>query len=105
MAYEDQIRQALFMGSQNVGGRPLRIFVDYSVMTRAWYGYILTWLKYSGDVAAADVDFVYAYGEYLGEFAPLRIEDMPAIQGFEGGCAGSGQTVAFWAWDMTGTLR
>jgi len=104
-AYEERIRQGL-TGVMRVGGAPLKVFVDYSVMTRAWYGYLLTWLRYSEDISAAVVDWAYAHGNYLGEFEPLRIEEVTAIQGFEGGCASARRTVAFFGlgYDRYATL-
>lgn len=93
--YEHALRGFLSEASRFAGlSRPMRILVDYSVMTRAWYGYILTWLKYCGEQGAAEVDFVYAHGRYHDDFEPLRITEVAAISGFEGGCAGSRSTTA-----------
>lgn len=106
LGYEQKIRESLLVAARSVEGKKLRIFLDYSVMTRSWYGYILTWLKYSADVISADIDLVYAYGKYDGEFEPLHIEDVVAIPGFEGGCAGARRTVAFFGlgYDRYATL-
>jgi hypothetical protein len=103
--YEAHMQQALIEATRSAG-ESVRIFVDYSVMTRAWYGYLVTWLGYSSDVKNADVDFAYAHGNYLDEFEPLRIEEITAIQGFEGGCAGARRTVAFYGlgYDKYATL-
>jgi hypothetical protein len=105
-AYENHIKSALLAASSSVNDRPLRVFIDYSVMTRSWYGYLLTWLRYSTDAVVADVDFVYAYGHYESEFEPLHIEEISAIPGFEGGCAGARRTIAFFGlgYDRYATL-
>jgi len=93
--YEKVLRSELLRASQRAGAsRAVRIFVDYSVMTRAWYGYILTWLKYSSNRGSVDVDFAYAHGKYSGEFQPLRIREISAIPGFEGACVSTRSTVA-----------
>lgn len=106
LAYEDKIKNSLLIAALSARGRMLKVFIDYSVMTRSWYGYILTWLRYSADGAPADIDFVYSYGKYEGEFEPLHIEDIAAIPGFEGGCAGARRTVAFFGlgYDRYATL-
>lgn len=96
LAYEDRIKGRLFGAALFAGeGRIARILVDYSVMTRAWYGYILTWLRYAPLSSGVDVDFIYSHGLYQSEFDPLHIRTISAIPGFEGSCAGPRQTVAF----------
>lgn len=104
--YEEHIKQSLLFAARSVTQRPLRLFIDYSVMTRSWYGFLLTWLKYSADSVATEVDFVYAYGKYESEFGPLHIDEISAIPGFEGGCAGARRTVAFFGlgYDRYATL-
>lgn len=104
--YEEKIKATLFESAKKVAGRPLRIFVDYSVMTRAWYAVILTWLRYSGDVVAAELDLVYSHGKYLAKFSALQIKEANLIPGFEGVSAGSRRTVAFYGlgYDKYATL-
>lgn len=95
IAYEELLKKALFAAcSVPHRTRPTRILVDYSAMTRAWYGYILTWLRYSEGVSQVDVDFAYAHGSYAGDFEPLHIQSILAIPGFEGVCAGARNTAA-----------
>ena len=105
-AYENLITESLCSLSHSVGDRPLRVFIDYSVMTRSWYGFLLTWLKYSVQFAMSDVDFIYAHGRYESEFEPLHIDEIMAIPGFEGGCAGARRTIAFFGlgYDRYATL-
>lgn len=103
--YEELMKDVLTGALHKTDG-PLRVFVDYSVMTRAWYGYFLTWLKYSGDARRAVVDWAYAHGDYQSDFDPLQIEEVTTIEGFEGGCAGARRTVAFYGlgYDKYATL-
>lgn len=93
--YEEHIRGALHAAASVAGSQALKIFVDVSVMTRAWYAYMLTWLRYAGIAHSADVDFAYTHGTYQGNFDHLQIQDIAAIGGFEGACAGARKTVAF----------
>jgi hypothetical protein len=81
-AYETFLKQKLYEAAAYAGlSRPTRILVDYSVMTRAWYGYILTWLRYAAGPNAVDADFVYGHGEYVGEFEPLHIQEVSGDSG------------------------
>jgi hypothetical protein len=73
----------------------LRILVDYSVMTRAWYGAILSWARYGAAVAKeVHLDFFYSHGRYEGDFFPLRIAQIYSISGFEGLSVGTRTTTA-----------
>ena len=95
IAYEELLKRSLFTATDTSRrARPTRILVDYSVMTRAWYGYILTWLRYSEGVGDVDADFLYSHGDYAGDFEPLHIQAVFAIPGFEGVCAGARSTTA-----------
>jgi len=80
--------------SRKAKGQRVRIFVDYSAMTRSWYAFILTWLRYIDHLSLIEVDFAYVHGTYHGDFEPLHIRDISAIPGFEGTCAGTRRTVA-----------
>lgn len=104
--YDELLKTALYRASRDVTGRPIKVFVDYSVMTRVWYAYILTWMKYSGDVSSADVDFAYAHGSYEGRFEDLQIKQTNTISGFEGVSAGSRRTIALYGlgYDRFATL-
>jgi hypothetical protein len=93
--YEKIIQTALQQAASAISmARPIRIFVDYSVMTRSWYGYILTWIKYSAACAGAQVDFFYSHGCYEKDFEELHIRELSSVPGFEGACAGARRTVA-----------
>jgi hypothetical protein len=104
--YENFLRESFYTLAQGIGERPLRVFVDYSVMTRIWYAYILTWLKYSGSVFAADVDFAYSHGSYQGRFENLQLMETSIVPGFEGVSAGCRRTVAVYGlgYDRFATL-
>lgn len=67
---------------------PIRIFVDYTVMTRTWYGAILAYLNSCTYSSRVTIDFAYAIGRYSAPYQPLQIEDVNSISGFEGHVAG-----------------
>lgn len=104
--YQSLLREKLLERSRLATDRPFTIFVDYSVMTRGWYAYILTWIKYSGDVAAVDITFSYSHGEYHGEFKDFQIDEVGSMEGFEGVSAGSRQTMVLYGlgYDKFATL-
>lgn len=81
--------------ARNVIG-PLRVFVDYSVMTRTWYAAILTWARFATRNSEIVIDFAYSAGAYLGEFEPLSISEIVSIEGFEGISGGFRNTTAFY---------
>lgn len=85
---------------------PLRILVDYSVMTRAWYGAILTWARFATLSHNIEIDFVYASGKYMGDFRPLAISDIISLPGFEGTSGGFRRTTAIFGlgYDKYATL-
>lgn len=84
----------------------LRVFIDYSAMSRDWYGYILTWAKYQNICNAVELDFGYSHGSYAAAFGPLRIKEILCVPGFEGSGAGSRITTAFFGlgFDSAATL-
>ena len=73
----------------------VRVLVDYSVMTRSWYGSILNWLRLASGKFSFVIDFVYSHGTYLAEFDPLQIQDIASVDGFEGVVGGKHRTSAF----------
>ncbi len=77
-------------------GEVLHVLVDYSVMTRSWYGAILSWAATREDGSPrVEIDFVYTHGKYARMFDPLEISDIVSIPGFEGISSGSRRTTAF----------
>jgi hypothetical protein len=87
-------------------GRSIRLLVDYSVMTRAWYGALLTWARFTKHTGPLEIDFVYAYGRYLGDFAALAISEIVSLPGFEGVSGGFRSTAAIFGlgYDKYATL-
>lgn len=77
------------------GVRPVHILVDYSVMTRAWYGAVLNWARSVESLLSIEIDFAYSHGVYASKFGPLSIEDVVSIPGFEGISSGARNTCAF----------
>jgi len=104
--YENFLKSLFYDLVRDIGERPFRVFIDYSVMTRIWYAYILTWFKYSGAVLAADVDFAYSHGSYQGKFENLQLMETSIVPGFEGVSAGCRRTVAIYGlgYDRFATL-
>jgi hypothetical protein len=91
---------------QLANGKPLKLLIDYSVMTRAWYGALLTWARFSEYQGMLEIDFVYTYGEYQSEFNPLSISEIVSLPGFEGVSGGFRSTAAIFGlgYDKYATL-
>jgi|GEM_PF-7075424 len=102
--YDAAIKDKLELFSNN--NNSIKIFVDYSAMTRLWYGYLITWLRYSGSVNSAIIDFCYVSGEYIGDFSNFQIKETIPLSGFEGATAGTRRTVALYGlgYDQYATL-
>lgn len=93
--YTKKINEELRRASKLLGnGETLKIFVDYSAMTRGWYANILTWVQYSDGLSNVCIDFFYSHGVYEREFEPLQIKELGSVPGFEGVCASARQTIA-----------
>jgi hypothetical protein len=84
----------------------VKILVDYSVMTRSWYGAILTWARLADFNGEIEIDFVYASGRYLSEFDPLLISELETLPNFEGNSGGFRKTTALFGlgYDQYATL-
>ncbi len=72
----------------------LRIFVDYSAMTRTWYGAVLSYFRHLARERPVEIDFVYAHGKYQGDFGPMAVTEIVAQPGFAGLSSGMRETVA-----------
>jgi hypothetical protein len=79
-----------------------KILVDYSTMSRLWYGSILNWIRYSDGNSNIEVDFLYSRGVYKDKFSPLVIEDILAIPGFEGSPISDAQSLAIFGLGFDG---
>lgn len=80
---------------KNAGG--VRILIDYSSMSRAWYAALLWWFWENAE-AQADVqlDFLYALGKYSKEIAEKEvvIDDIEIVPGCAGEMFRQARTVA-----------
>jgi hypothetical protein len=65
-------------------GDKLSILVDYSSMSRLWYGAILNWIRFTDRWDEVVVDFSYSIGRYSTDVPSMWIEDIIAVPGFEG---------------------
>jgi len=65
-------------------GRPIRILLDYSSMSRLWYAAVLNWARFAGADNDVIIDFIYAAGKYEEERHPMIIKEMVSIPGCEG---------------------
>lgn len=92
---DQYIYEMLNHAHSSCDSRETRILVDYSVMTRAWYGAILNWAAALDDGTAVQIDFAYSHGDYARKFGPLKIEDIVSLSGFEGISSGARSTTAF----------
>jgi hypothetical protein len=102
--YEQELCKIISLSTK--GKTKLKVFIDYSAMTRAWYGYVLTWAKYQEKCAYIELDFAYSHGIYANTFNPLLISEIVCVPGFEGGGAGSRFTTALFGlgFDSAATL-
>lgn len=102
--YEQELCKRMIESAR--GKSKLKILVDYSTMTRSWYGYILTWSKHQNVCTSIEIDFAYSHGIYQNEFSPLQISEIACVSGFEGGGAGSRVTTALFGlgFDSAATL-
>ncbi|MEQ1594974.1 MAG: hypothetical protein ABL985_07735 [Casimicrobium sp.] len=74
--------------------RLIRVFVDYSAMTRTWYGAVLSYFRHVDRTNAVEIDFVYAHGKYQEKFSPMAVTEIVAQPGFAGLASGMRETVA-----------
>lgn len=86
----------------SIVGEDVFIAVDYSTMTRDWYGRILTWAKYQTKYCSVTLDFYYSHGVYRSEFDHLQIKDIVCVPGYEGVGAGARYTTAFFGLGFDG---
>ena len=77
--------------------KPLRVFVDYSSMSRVWYGAILIFFRHSTRKSPVDLFLAYMAGMYRGEVRANQVEIITAVPGFEGIAAGAGSSCAVFA--------
>ncbi|MRV75805.1 hypothetical protein GJ700_29240 [Duganella sp. FT92W] len=105
--FEDEfIFEILNESSLHWGNGPVRIFVDYSVMTRSWYAAILTWLRHAAIHFEIEIDFAYTCGIYEDNYPPLSISEIESLPGFEGVSSGFRSTTAIFGlgYDKYATL-
>lgn len=80
----------------------LRVIVDYSTMSRLWYASILNWVRFLTNITSVEIDFVYSFGKYKGDFSPLVIEDILAIPGYEGSPVSDARSLAIFGLGFDG---
>lgn len=78
----------------DINASVFRVVVDYSTMSRLWYASILNWIRFLPDIPSVDIDFIYSFGKYKGDFSPLVIENILALPGYEGSPIFDAQTIA-----------
>jgi hypothetical protein len=64
--------------------RQLRVLVDFSSMSRNWYGAVLNWLATYQQRHQVQVDFAYSVGTSIAPYDPLPILEIRSVPGFEG---------------------
>lgn len=77
--------------------KPLRILVDYSSMSRVWYGAILNYFRHSPRLGRVELNLCYLAGIYQGQVRSNHVEAITSVPGFEGIAAGTGKSCAFFA--------
>lgn len=77
--------------------QPLKIVIDYSSMSRVWYGAILNFFRHSSRRARVDLHMIYLAGVYEGQVRSNHVEAITSVPGFEGIAAGTGKSCAFFS--------
>lgn len=63
----------------------IKIFIDYSSMSRNWYNAVISWFKYQENIKNdIEIYFGYSVGSYESHFEPIMIKDIVSIPGLEG---------------------
>jgi len=81
---EQSIYDLLNTNVNYLSERPIRILIDYSSMSRAWYAAILNWIRFRNFNKDVYVDLVYAPGAYSNVFSPIAVETILPLPGCEG---------------------
>lgn len=83
------------MGSWGMqDAQDLRILVDYSSMSRIWYGAILNYFRASERDHRVIIDFCYVPGSHNADKPALEVQGIATIPGFEGISNGSARATA-----------
>lgn len=72
----------------------VKILVDYSSMSRRWYGSILRFVASTLKNKRVTIDFCYVPGGHADEKLPAEMKSVTAVAGFEGSSQGTGTTTA-----------
>lgn len=98
----NEVEQLIYGSLNSLTSDTVKIAVDYSAMTRDWYGRILTWARYQTKFKEVTVDFFYSHGSYCSKFDHLQIKDIVCVPGYEGVGAGARFTTAFFGLGFDG---
>jgi hypothetical protein len=98
----NEVESFIYGSLNSLAGDSIKIAVDYSAMTRDWYGRILTWARYQTKFKEVTVDFFYSHGIYCAKFDHLQIKDIVCVPGYEGVGAGARFTTAFFGLGFDG---
>jgi hypothetical protein len=74
-------------------GRPIRILIDYSSMSRVWYAAVLNWARFRASGSIVEIDFVYSPGIYGEPESSVSIDKLRIVRGCEGGTTRLGPCV------------
>ncbi len=77
--------------------RTAKVLVDFSSMSRVWYGGILNFFRHTSLCARVELSMCYLAGVYDGAVRSNQVEIINAVPGFEGIAAGSGKSCAIFA--------
>jgi len=89
----DFIIQVLRDYLRNLTSNRIRIFVDYSSMSKCWYSAIVSFLKFFDRFSKVEVYFCYQPGVHVGDAAPKVVNNISMLPGFEGRLTGRAKSV------------
>lgn len=91
-----------FLNNVSCDSDVIRILVDYTSMSRYWYGAILNWARFTNRYMKVVVDFVYSLGVYDKSDENMVIRKIQVLPGFEGLGGSSKRSVALFGLGFEG---
>lgn len=99
---DDDIEILSYLNRLNVSAENVRLLIDYTSMSRYWYGAILNWARFTTKYKSISLDFVYTLGEYSRSDENMVIKDIEVLPGFEGFGGGRKKSVAIFGLGFEG---
>ncbi len=98
MPLELKLQSHLMNLNRDRSSGTVKILVDYSSMSRAWYASVINFARYANFDQRFEVDFCYSVGEYGDSFkkelSELSVDSIITLPGFEGLSATREESIA-----------